>query len=40
MGLDRVRIGIVAPGSRLEPAAAEAVLNLAQALYPAHPPEL
>jgi muramoyltetrapeptide carboxypeptidase len=35
-----VRIGIVAPGSRLEPAVAEAVRHLAQALYPAHPPEL
>jgi muramoyltetrapeptide carboxypeptidase len=40
MGQDRMRIGIVAPGSRLEPAAAEAVLRAAQALYPAGPPEL
>jgi muramoyltetrapeptide carboxypeptidase len=40
MGHDRVRIGIVAPGARLEPVVAEAVLELAQALYPARPPEL
>src|SRR5258708_15863544 len=40
MGQDTLRIGIVAPGSRLEPAIAEAVLHLAEALYPARPPEL
>jgi muramoyltetrapeptide carboxypeptidase len=40
MGQDRVRIGVVAPASRLEPATAEAVLHLAEALYPARPPEL
>lgn len=40
MSLDRVRIGIVAPGSRLEPAIAEAVVHVAEALYPARPPEL
>jgi muramoyltetrapeptide carboxypeptidase len=40
MGQDRVRIGVVAPASRLEPALAEAVLQLAEALYPACPPEL
>lgn len=40
MGQDRVRIGVVAPASRLEPAIAEAVLHLAETLYPARPPEL
>lgn len=35
-----MRIGVVATGSRLEPAIAEAVLHLAEALYPARPPEL
>jgi muramoyltetrapeptide carboxypeptidase len=40
MGQDRLRIGVVAPASRLEPATAEAVMRLAQALYPARPPEL
>jgi muramoyltetrapeptide carboxypeptidase len=40
MGQDSVRIGIVATGSRLDPAIAEKVLDLAKALYPARPPEL
>ena len=40
MGQDRVRIGVVAPASRLEPAIADAVQQLAAALYPARPPEL
>ena len=40
MGQDTVRIGVVAPGSRLEPAIAEAVRHLAQALYPGRLPEL
>jgi muramoyltetrapeptide carboxypeptidase len=35
-----VRIAIVAPGSRLEPAVADAVRHLAQALYPTQPPDL
>lgn len=40
MGQDSVRIGVVAPASRLDPASAEAVLHLAKAIYPARPPEL
>jgi len=35
-----MRIGIVAPSSRLEPAVAESVTRLAAALYPDYPPEL
>jgi muramoyltetrapeptide carboxypeptidase len=35
-----MRIGVVAPGGRLEPARAEAVARLAGALYPGRPPEL
>ncbi|HZS82966.1 MAG TPA: LD-carboxypeptidase [Stellaceae bacterium] len=35
-----VRIGVVAPGSRIEPEVAEAVTRLAAALYPERPPEL
>jgi len=40
MGQDRVRIGVVAPASRLEQTTADSVLQLAEALYPARPPEL
>jgi muramoyltetrapeptide carboxypeptidase len=36
----KMRIGIVAPGSRLEPARADAVLQLAAAAFPAGAPEL
>ena len=35
-----MRIGVVAPASRLERAGADAVLQLAQALHPSRPPEL
>lgn len=35
-----MRIGVVAPASRLERASADAVLQLAQALHPSRPPEL
>jgi len=35
-----MRIGIVAPSSRLEPAVAESVTRLAATLYPSAPPEL
>lgn len=35
-----MRIGVVATGSRLEPAMAEAVQHMAEALYPARPLEL
>jgi muramoyltetrapeptide carboxypeptidase len=40
MGDTRVRIGVVAPGSRIEPAAAAKVTALAEALYPDRPPEI
>jgi muramoyltetrapeptide carboxypeptidase len=40
MGQGRVRIGIVAPSSRLEPAVADSVMRLAGALYPSGALEL
>ncbi len=40
MGEERLRIGVVAPSSRIEPATAEAVMRLARALYPGRPPEV
>jgi muramoyltetrapeptide carboxypeptidase len=40
MGVGRIRIGIVAPASRLDPALAERTMALAQALYRDRPPEL
>ena len=36
----KIKIGIVAPGSRLDPALAESTATLAKALYPEHPPSL
>ena len=36
----RVKIGVVAPGSRIEPAVAERVADLAGALYPDRPPDI
>jgi muramoyltetrapeptide carboxypeptidase len=40
MGGGGIRIGIVAPASRLDPALAEQTIALARALYPDRPPEL
>jgi muramoyltetrapeptide carboxypeptidase len=36
----RIKIGVVAPGSRIEPIVAEKVLELAGAVYPALPPDV
>jgi muramoyltetrapeptide carboxypeptidase len=36
----KLRIGVVAPGSRIDPATAEQVLGLASALYPEKTPEV
>ena len=40
MGADRIRIGVVAPSSRIAPALAEAVEALAVRLYPLIPPSI
>lgn len=40
MGEGSFTIGVVAPGSRIEPALADKVAALAATLYPAHPPAL
>ena len=40
MGVGGIKIGIVAPASRLDPAVAERTIALAQSLYPDRPPEL
>lgn len=40
MGRDRVRIGVVAPGGRIEPDLARAVTDLAQSIYGVRAPEL
>jgi muramoyltetrapeptide carboxypeptidase len=40
MGAGRIKIGIVAPASRLDLALAEQTIALARALYPDRPPEL
>ncbi len=36
----RIKIGVVAPGSRIEPAVAEKVADLAATLYPRRPPDI
>ncbi len=40
MGESAVRIGVVAPASRIDPAIAERVAGLAATLYPHRPPEI
>ena len=40
MGAGGIKIGIVAPASRLEPGLAERTIALSRALYPNRPPEL
>jgi muramoyltetrapeptide carboxypeptidase len=40
MNRDRLKIGVVAPGSRIEPGVEEAVVRLAATLYPACPPDI
>ncbi len=36
----RIKIGVVAPGSRIEPAVSDKVTDLAGALYPGRPPDI
>lgn len=40
MGKGRIKIGVVAPGSRLGADIAEKVIHLGEILYPSHPPEI